>query len=311
MKLPRLAPIARILLLSLGAAGFVLAAVSLALDVVILGQRPVETVVAAAPAPAGITRWSDLEPENPAAFAAHLRALGCPEATVNALLAAVPSTAPREKPVADSGASVATEASMETSVSSFAGVPAGEKTESGSVAENRESANSASLPTFSSPVRSAGDFYPASLGGLPARSANASYPRTSKSGNPVAAVTARGSASGTVSSVSPEGSAAPGNDAVIMAPAGEDVKIPAVYESPSPQLALNDLQKQEWVQVQDRFANSVAPEADSMASPDPASWKPAQASSDEIFRAKFGDQAFIYQQMQANRHSDDSAASAQ
>jgi hypothetical protein len=310
MKLSRLAPAVRILLLSFGAAGFVLAAVSLALDVVILGQRHAETPAVSASAPAGITRWSDLEPENPTAFAAHLRALGCPEAAVKALLA-IPASTLRQSAVANSNVSVATEASRETKVSSSSGVSVGEREDPGFVAENRDSLNSASTRASSNLVRRAGDLYPASLGGLPARSANASYPRTPKSGNPVSAVTARSPVSGTASSLSPAESTPTGNDAVIVAPAGEDVKIPAVYESPSPQLALNDLQKQEWVQLQDRFANAVAPEADSVASPDPASWRPAQASSDEIFRAKFGDQAFIYQQMQANRHSDDSAASAQ
>jgi hypothetical protein len=327
MNFPRLTSSARLFLRALGVAGFVLAAVSLALDVVILGQRRAD-VAAVAPASqaaspaAGITRWSDLEPENPTAFAAHLRALGCPEGTVARLVTSradgVTSEA-RAKisskvepalngempilaaPLANASASIMPGATVSAAPGAtvFQGTSAGPQEApvvGGSVVDSGRSEN-ASLHG-----RGAGTASRAALSGV-----SGARSRAGATGDGASTAGFSGtSASGESASRAASGDAtAPTTD--IMAPEGV-VQIPAAFSDPGPsERPLSAHEQQQVADIQEQFAEAVDTAAKNPSSPDYKKvWQDAQWLADQRFKALFGYQAYLQRQMAANLRGDGS-----
>jgi hypothetical protein len=111
---------------------------------------------------------------------------------------------------------------------------------------------------------------------------------------------------------------------VIVAPTGNDVKIPLAYQPADPSLTLDETQKAQWSRLQDQFANQVtegaAPSAtpqegqspgistQASLTPDAKTWTTAQISNDEMFRILYGEDAWLHQQVQANLHKSDTGA---
>jgi hypothetical protein len=323
MTFPRLASSLRLLLLSLGAAGFVLAVAALALDVVLLAKpgRSAEPSPVAAAA-SGVLHWNDLEPENPTAFAAHLRALGCPEATIARLCESSPedtqasvsaaseparaegmAAAPAEEDSLVTAAPVAATTSVPAptapAVQSIGAIPA-----SGTTVANTGTTTSQSSGISSGTMHS----------GANARAHTRNVGMSAQPG----AVAATGG--GTVASAASAGS----SDPVIVAPAGNDVKIPLVYQPADPNLTFNETQRSQWTRLQDQFANQVTASAtpsatpqdgqpaastsEASSTPDAKTWKTAQVSNDEMFRILYGEDAWLRQQVQANLHKSDAGA---
>jgi hypothetical protein len=328
MKFPRLAPFARILLLSLGAAGFVLAAVSLALDVVLLGaaRHEVAAVPAPASAPTGITRWSELEPENPAAFAAHLRALGCPEEKIARLCENSAGEAQASLPAVSEpvrAEKVAAASAEENSVRAGAPLPA---TIAAPAMTTSAPQSGVATPSFGAVFATAES--------TPAQNSEASSDTTYSGSNVRARVrdtaaspyarTTAAAGGDTFAGAANTGTAS--SDSVIVAPAGNDVKIPLAYQPADPNLSLNETQRAQWTRLQDQFANQVTAAATpsaalqdgqsaatstatpASATPDAKAWKTAQISNDEMFRILYGEDAWLRQQVQANLHKSDTGA---
>jgi hypothetical protein len=312
-----------LLLLSLGAAGFVLAVAALALDVVLLAKagRSAEPSPVASAA-SGVLHWNDLEPENPTAFAAHLRALGCPEPTIARLLAnpaETTSVSAVAEPARAEGVPVASpgedslEAQTPVAVTSAAPVTIASAIPSPGTASSPETAlATAGISTGQSSGSSSGA----------TRSGSSARAQTRRAGSSGYARTAGTAGGGSFAGAANTGAAA--GDPVIVAPAGSDVKIPLAYQPADPSLTLNETQRAQWTRLQDQFANQVTASAtpsltpqDGQAAPsasppsvapDAKTWKTAQVSNDEMFRILYGEDAWLRQQVQANLHKSDTGA---
>jgi hypothetical protein len=324
MTFPRLASSLRLLLLSLGAAGFVLAAVSLSLDVVLFAKSRASAEASPAPAAvSGILHWNDLEPENSTAFAVHLRALGCPEATIARLCGGSAedgqaSASVISEPARTEGMEVsAEEDSLPTAApvavaSTVPAMTAPAAQLAAAALSSGASPTTAGTSVAQNSGASSGTTYSGSNARAHARNmASGAYART-------AAAAGGGASAGAANA----GTAS--SDPVIVAPAGSDVKIPLAYQPADPSLSLNETQRAQWTRLQDQFANQVTADSTPSATPqdgqsaasatpasvtpDAKTWKTAQVSNDEMFRILYGEDAWLRQQVQANLHKSDTGA---
>ncbi len=222
---------------------------------------------------------------------------GLPEETVKALLAKQTNGSAVEQEV-ETAAATKNQASHETAMPAAVNVPAevavspvsmppsvtmarasGELSTNAPVAMNESTSGGTSMPSVSGGggMRERIRANQSRMAGIAAQSASSQ------------AMTNSGEAAVVSSGASAGSSSATAGDPVIMAPAGNDIKTPLVYEDPSPALTLNDAQKAQWKTLQDQFATTVAPDASApVSAPDAKTWKSAQISSDQIFRALYG-----------------------
>lgn len=318
----------------LSVAGFALAVVSLGLNVFVLARadrspgRPSSSSALAAVPPAGITRWSQLAPDDPEAFARNLRALGCPEPTISALAGTAPA-APAPQSAGDAGQQAGSAAPPQSNPSPTAVAqqifvpstptrqfqmlaPAGSAAAGGTVAPPIASAPQtiarppvAFAPALVSPSpQRTGSTGPAG----PSVDAPAPAAAAAPAGTALAATTLSPAPQPQSAAAAPPAAQAPAagggaSDSPITAPAGNS-QIPVAFEDLNPALKFNAQQQAQLKKIQDQFVQDIGgPGQDPSSSAYLKSWQTAQWLSDQRFRAEFGYQAFLYQQMQQNMHS--------
>jgi hypothetical protein len=78
--------------------------------------------------------------------------------------------------------------------------------------------------------------------------------------------------------------------------------LPAVLVPPSPEIQFTEQQAAEWTRLQQDFIQAVG--GTSQNATDPAyreRWLSAREQSDDLFRAKFGTEAYVLQSIEASR----------
>jgi hypothetical protein len=286
----------------LGAAGFVLGCISIAANVALVRYlaRPVPATQS------GITRWSQLEPDRPQAFAANLRAMGAPDEVIEALQQKENPTQPLATDVAIAPAGVViapTPAAGIEFTSSSVAVPPSRLVINESAApvisyegETISSADAA----INRPVHEVrGMQASAARPGLGARAAGASSAAPAEMA--VRAGRLRSSAGPNTDATPAENESAA--EQIITAPNGT-VAIPVAFGSDAD---LSDDQKSRQDALQKQFVEDIGGGAQVSAEPiDPARWQKAQAKNDELFRTLFGNEAYLARQAEANERGDGS-----
>ncbi|MDD5200586.1 MAG: hypothetical protein PHC88_12395 [Terrimicrobiaceae bacterium] len=119
-------------------------------------------------------------------------------------------------------------------------------------------------------------------------------------------VVAEGSAA-TVSAATPGQSSSAGEQ-VITAPSA-DAAIPVAFQESAASGKLSDAQKAQVDTLQQQFVNDIGGANRNPSNSDfPSAWQMAQEKNDQRYKILFGNEAFLVQQAQANRHLDGAAA---
>jgi len=293
---------------ALAVAGFLLALASVFLSAASLASanRPHATAPVSA-ASAQPLRWSGIESPDRATYAANLRGIGCPEATINAILDArfpSPSLAPEPVPLNVAPVAIQPQSPVFTGAAVNAvAAPALQTTIASAPADAAAAVPSTSV-AFSgaavAPSRRAQAYSAAGMTPM-ARA------RAAMMGGSIGFVPAAESQPGNIGATNAVGeTAATPDEQTITAPVGDNIAIPAAFQVPGPDEKLNDTQKAGQDQLQQQFVNQIGgPDQNPADRVYQQRWQTAQWKSDQQFRAFFGQQAWLDRQAQENKHKDD------
>jgi hypothetical protein len=282
-------------------------------------MRSVDGLRAAMPAaamPAPALRWDQLESGNRRTYVANLRAIGCPESAIAAIInaaedpagaatsdkaIAAATTLPQSRIAMMSAAGYAPAFNFQPPPPPIAAAP--------QVASD----------VLIAPV-SSGDGSPALLPRVAVRSAHtAALPDSASPRYPNAAARPAAYMPAFATRLPPAGGAdvsgglqpdpagapvanASGNDQTITAPDG-NVAIPAAFQDASKDTKITASQKSQLDALQQKFVDQISTVSQDPSSPDyRKAWQTAQWQSDQEFRALFGYQAFLDRQYRENLH---------